>query len=463
MPTQFFLALTIVLFVIAIKRESQAKSPISAASWITFIWVVLASIRPISSFLYPGQSMAFQQFFSWEQGTVDLIQSNPLERNMRIALMIVGLIILYKRRNRFTLHFGENAWICLFYLYTLVSIGWAVYPAIAFKRWIRLAGDAVIALLLLTEDDSAATLERIVWRTAAILLPLSLFLVKFSDRLGRIYTPWGTQMWVGVAGHKNSLGELCAYTGIVLVWRCLKRWPKVDGFDALLLAIAGYLLVGSRCSTASIVLLVGLVLLMVQSRMKGNIRKFNRVVIITLLSVLILQGLAIVFFNSSLAPMLFSAAGRDTSFTGRVPLWLELINIGLTRPLWGFGYTSFWLDREAVTELYEKLRWTPTTTHNGYLEIFMNLGLVGLLSLMLLLKRTYKNIMMTYEEDPDFGRLKVVIFTMIVLHNFTESTLGMPNALLWLLLLFSAIVVRTKTNKESNTMPESALTFSADL
>jgi O-antigen ligase len=344
---------------------------------------------------------------------------------------------------------SENGWLIAFCVLCLFSLLWSEEPGTALKRWIRLAGDVIVIVLILTERDPEETIYRIMRRMGILFLPLSVLLIRFYDQLGRIYTLYGTQMWVGVADHKNSLGALCAFTGIVLVWRGLTQWPKVDWLNAGLVAVAVYLLLGSRSSTAAVVFVLGAVLLVVQSRIKKDVRKFNRAIIALLIVLLVLQVIAVFFLNKSLVPIFFSAAGRDSSLTGRVPLWQKLIEMGNRAPLMGRGFTSFWLSNDRVMEVWRTFTDTPLTAHNGYIDIYLDLGIIGLLILFFLLAQTYRSIMRSFEDSPKLGQLKIVLFAMVFFHNFTESTFARPFAFLWLLFLLSSIVVRAKPSGET--------------
>jgi hypothetical protein len=172
--------------------------------------------------------VGFNQSIAWQQGRVEITQNNPLDRNVIIILMVLGLVVLMRRLSQFQIKLSNNSWLFAFFILCLISVIWSGYPDLALKRWMRLAGDIIVVLLILTEREPKEGVFRIMRRVAILLLPLSVLLVKFYGQMGRIYTPFGGQMWVGVADHKNSLGELCAFMGIVLVWRNLKKWPKVD-------------------------------------------------------------------------------------------------------------------------------------------------------------------------------------------------------------------------------------------
>jgi len=445
------LVLTVAFIVYALRLDLRQGQRFSAGMWISFAWIAIIASRPVIYWVHPNLFVGFSQRIAWEQQrNIEIIQSNPLDRNIVILLMALGLIVLMGRRRSFRLKVSDNGWLIAFFAYCLISIVWSDYPGAIFKKWIRFIGDATIILLILTEAHAEEKVYWIFRRIAILLLPLSALLAKFYPEMGRIYTVYGTQMWVGVAGHKNSLGFLCAFTGIVLIWRNLAKWPKVDFLDVGLLALTAYLLRGARSTTSIIVFLLGTVLLAAQSWMKWDFRKLNRAIIIGLCALLIVQVLAVSFVGRSIAPGVFAAAGKDASLTGRIPLWRELIKIGGRTPIHGYGFASFWLNPTRLSELWHRVNWTPTTAHNGYIEVFLDLGIVGLLILALLLVQTYKNIIRSFDDNPELSKLKVVLFTMIFFHNFSESSYGMPSALLWLLFLLSSIVIRTKPGEETD-------------
>ena len=447
--SQLALVLTIVFVLYALRRDFRLGRRFTPGTWISFLWLSLSATRPLIYWVHPGAFAAFGEMAAWEQGRIEIIKNNPLDRNVLIALIILGLIILIRRRHHFQLRLSDNAWLAVFVVLCLVSVLWADEPSTVFKRWIRLIGDVIVILLILTEKEPEEAVYRIMRRMAILFLPLSVLLVRFYGDLGRIYTLYGTQMWVGVADHKNSLGALCAFTGIVLVWRGLAKWPKVDWIDAGLVAVAVYLLLGSRSSTAAVVFVLGALLLAVQSLIKGDPRKLNRAIVSGLVVLLVLQIIMVFFLNKSLAPVFFSAAGRDSTFTGRVPLWQKLIAMGGRKPLVGSGFTSFWLNDDRVAEVWRTFTDTPMTAHNGYIDIFLDLGILGLLVALFVMAQTYKNILRWHESEPNLSKLRIVLFTMVFFHNFTESTWGKPFAFLWLLFLLSSLVVRARPDLES--------------
>ena len=250
--------LTVAFIIYGLSQDYRQGRSFSPGMWISLAWIAISATRPLIYWLHPNLFVGFSQRIAWEQQhNIEIAQGNPLDRNIVIILMVLGLVVLLRRRPQFRLKLANNGWLIAFFAYCLISVLWSEFPGIVFKKWIRFIGDVVVVLLILTEVRSEEGFYRIMRWMAIVCLPLSALFAKFYPALGRIYTVTGTQMWVGVTGHKNMLGILCAFTGIVLVWRNLARWPKVDFLDAALIALDIYLLLGSKSTTSVIVFLMG--------------------------------------------------------------------------------------------------------------------------------------------------------------------------------------------------------------
>jgi exopolysaccharide production protein ExoQ len=457
---QIALPLYLAFLIVALKRDFKEHRSVSSALWIPFLWIADCATKPLDLWLFPHQAVAFSQRIAWEQRLtgIEVFQSNPLERIFFIVLMVAGLIVLSKRMRDFSFRLKENAGVAIFFLYALVSVSWSDYQGLAIKRWIRLVGDLIMVMIILTEASPRDGLDQILRRFAILFIPLSIVLIKYNETIGRIYTTYGRQMWIGVTGHKNQLGQLCAICGIFLLRRLLNKWPRIDPLDAFLFLLTAYLIVGSDSETAVMISSLGFLMVFILFFLKGDTKKFRRVTIFSFIFALALQGVSIAFFNTSVMDLFFSSTGRDASFTGRVPLWQELIRIGRQRPILGSGYGSFWSSR-AVYGLWEKVHWTPVSSHNGYIDIFMNLGLIGLLALFIFLFYAYRNISRSIETDREFGNLNFVFFIVILIQNIMEATLSVANSFLWILILMTSVLI---TRRPAQGDEEPGDTFSRD-
>jgi len=128
--------------------------------------------------------------------------------------------------------------------------------------------------------------------------------------------------------------------------------------------------------------------------------------------------------------------GRRPDLTTRVPMWEDLLSL-VKNPLIGFGYESFWLgDRRQ----YMNEHWgIVSQAHNGYLEMYLNLGLIGVLFLVIWVFWGLKNIFRHLKVDYPDGIFRLCFLLIIVIYNYTEATFyGVSN--LWLLFFVAAMV-----------------------
>src|SRR5262249_36453557 len=165
----------------------------------------------------------------------------------------------------------RNLWLTVFLAYCGVSIMWSDFPVAAFKRWIKLLGLPMMVLILATEPDPREAIVRLMKRSAYVLVPFSILLIKYYPQLGRAFDPWlGDPSNTGVTTNKNELGYICLILGFFFFWHLLttlRREKTPERQKELLLIGAffymiGWLLfmAGSATSTVSLVLGMSIVL-----------------------------------------------------------------------------------------------------------------------------------------------------------------------------------------------------------
>jgi O-antigen ligase len=111
--------------------------------------------------------------------------------------------------------------------------------------------------------------------------------------------------------------------------------------------------------------------------------------------------------------------GRDVTLTGRTELWADLLSLNPSR-WFGAGFESFFLGYR-LDVLWNKYWWQPNEAHNGYLEVYLNLGLIGLSLLFVVLLSGYRRMIAAYQQDQTSGMLLAALFVVILIYNTTES------------------------------------------
>ena len=79
----------------------------------------------------------------------------------------------------------SNAPLVILLLFCAASVAWSDFPLVAFKRWVKAAGNVTMVLVVLTEIDATAAVRRLFTRTAFLVIPASILLIYFYPALGR--------------------------------------------------------------------------------------------------------------------------------------------------------------------------------------------------------------------------------------------------------------------------------------
>jgi O-antigen ligase len=144
--------------------------------------------------------------------------------------------------------------------------------------------------------------------------------------------------------------------------------------------------------------------------------------------------------------LLVSSLGRDTTLTGRTGLWAQLVSMN-SAPLLGTGFETFWLGprAEAIWRIYW---WHPNQAHNGYLEILLNLGGVGVLLLGVQVVGGYINVTRSLRDGQAFGRFRLALLMAALLLNVTEAAFKVMHPV-WIAFLIAAANLREPTEAVS--------------
>jgi O-antigen ligase len=419
-----------ILGLFVLDRDSKAQT--SKALWIPVMWLSISSSRMVSQWL--GGSIV--------ESADQLVEGNPLDARVYAALLAAGLIVLLTRRSRVKAFLQANWPILIFLAYCALSVWWSDYPLVAFKRWTKALGDLAMILIVLTDDEPVAALKRILARSGFVLMPLSILFIKYYPALARAYSPWnGTAYNTGVATGKNGLGVICLVFGLASVWRLLEAVRNEEGtrrvrsiiVHGTVIAQALWLFHMADSATSLACFLIGSILIAVTS-----LRTFmQRPAVVHLL---VAGMLLVVVYGTLLNPSagLTDMVGRDSTLTGRTALWDELVPLAVN-PWTGAGYGSFWLG-ERLEAIWRINWWHPLQAHNGYIEIFLDLGWVGLALLGLVMACGYRNVFRLLGGDSETVNLRLAYLVVAAAFNLTEFAFKEIHPI-WIVFLLAVIAV----------------------
>lgn len=411
-------------------RDRSART--SRALWIAVVWWLLACTRSVGQWLQLGAPMD-------QQAPDQMLEGSPIDLLVYSGLLALGLLVLVKRRKQALERLQGNGPIIVFFLYCAVSIFWSDYPEVAFKRWIKALGDLVMVLVVLSDREPYAAFERLLARITYLLIPLSILLIKFYPAIGRGYGRWtGHTFYNGVALNKNGLGAICLLCGLATVWRLLMVYQDRNGtartrqlmvHGVILMMVLWLFWLVNSMTSLSCFIIGSAILLLGNHRAVINSPGKVHVIIATIL----LVTTSVLFLN--LSPDALEAIGRNPTLTDRTDIWALLISVS-DNSLVGTGFESFWLGPR-LEKIWSVYSWAPREAHNGYLEIFLNLGLVGVALLAVVMAIGYRRVIAAFRYNSQVGSLMLAYFTVGAVYNFTEAAFFRMMTPVWMFLLLA--------------------------
>jgi O-antigen ligase len=141
------------------------------------------------------------------------------------------------------------------------------------------------------------------------------------------------------------------------------------------------------------------------------------------LAIVLAGGLFMLFGGGSLVS---SALGRGEGLSGRTEIWAAGI-AAVGSPVIGTGFESFWISPNAEKVRHRLLVlgwWEPeglNEAHNGYLEVYLNLGWIGVFLIILILINSYRCAGNAFRRDPEFGGLMLAYIATGTFYSLTEA------------------------------------------
>ena len=401
-------------------RDPEART--SKALWVRVIYVLIISSRPVGAwFAGPTQPIA-----------VDGIYSDPLGQAIDLVLLALALAALVARGKKVGSVLRTSGPILLFFSYAGLSILWSDFPYVTFKHWFKGVEDVVMVLVVVDDGDPVMAVKRLLTRSGFILIPLSLLFSMYYPSLGRVFTKSFEAEYVGVTEQKNQLGIICMIFGLASVW-CILRVYRDRATSArsrqllvhgAMLGMVIWLLTMSHSLTSSICLiLAGTVMALVSARSGAKSARVH------LLSAAAVCSALIPLF---LVRSLVESFGRDATLSGRTDIWQSVIGL-VQNPWLGAGYETFLMGPRLVVlrKLYQN---SLQEAHNGYLEIYLNLGWVGVLLFAFLLITGYQKVVAAVDREPAVGSLSLAFLIAVAINGLTEAPFRMMTATIFFLL-----------------------------
>ena len=318
---------------------------------------------------------------------------------------------------------------------TFFSILWSQDAWLTFRRSIALALTLVFGVYFASRFKLREQFRLLAWAFFACII-FSLF----SELLG-LNPDVRTPGWNGVFFNKVEFGRNMALSALVFLF-----WGKVDP-EHKALARAGFvastvLVFPARDMTSLLVLAFSLMLL---PYLHLALRRSWLWATGGMVSLLV-SGIFFVSYAATNLEKLTGWFGKDPTLTGRVPLWILSTAMALRRPWLGYGFNAFWLPNETYTHrIWQLLHWMPPHAHNGILELWLELGIVGTgLFLAVFVYYVAKAVNFLRQTSDPAAAWPLVFLVFLFLASLTESEFLGSNSVTFILYVAVAATVCTK-------------------
>jgi exopolysaccharide production protein ExoQ len=414
-----------------LNRDESVRT--SKALWLPVVYLWILGSRPLSVWLGGAGS---------DTGDTQL-DGSPIDAAFFGILLIAATFVLIHRGRRVRALLESNGPILIYFSFCLLSLFWSDFPGVALKRWIKATGDVMMILIIVTDEQPVAALSRLFSRTGFILVPLSLLYIKYYPSLGRSYDAWtGFQTNNGLTLNKNILGVITFVVVLGALWRLLavlksEELPPHRGRTLLaqgtLLALGILLLISANSATSNVCCMIGAGLMLATSL---RFTRRHAAIVHVLVLLLAVSATSVILLGGGASAA--RALGRNPTLTGRTDIWAAVIPLAPS-PLLGAGFESFWLSPQVHERLWTLIPGLPLNeAHDGYIEIYLELGWVGLAAIALIFVTGYRRSVMAFRRSPGLGGLMIAYVLSAMIYSVTEAGFRMMHPM-WIFFLLAVV------------------------
>lgn len=371
------------------------------------------------------------------EATVDPAEGDPF---LRLVLLLgysvaIGSFFLrvYPMYHHFLEFVKKTYLVWLLLLWAGLSFLWSDDPSLTLRRWVAALLTTLYAVVLAVRYDYARWLLLLSSALGIALLASLISSVFFPD-LGVMFDERGIYAWRGIFVHKNILGVVAALSFLTFLIFSERGDPFFKRILILVgLGMAAYLLYRTD-SKASLAVLLGSLLALIVAYVGYKQHRIR----------LAYFGFVLIFlaFASGIAlqqaEQMFLLLGRDVTLTGRTLLWEEVWYYIQERMYTGYGLGVFWALPQYGGTIAATEGWFASHSHNGYMDVWLDLGLPGLLlaSGMLFLSwfRWWRAYLATGSVEALFWLQNL---SFVFTYNFVESAFLKGNSFVWVLLVMA--------------------------
>lgn len=373
------------------------------------------------------------------------ISSIDLSINAKLGLLfyLVTFVLLGMRWKRTLTIFSSNLLLSILLVIVCFSYFWSINPDQTMRFSVYAVGTTGIGLYLATRYTLAEQMRILTW-TYGILLILSLLFAVAIPQYG-IMTGVHESALRGVFTHKNQFGAFMAPGGVIFLLNAL-RSDRHSWFYWSLLVLNCAAMVMSQSLTALATFTTMLTLCLIYRIFRWR----YEVMVSAILAVTIMCFVGLIIVAGYIgSDSLLNSLGRDMTLSGRTYIWQYVWDQIQLRPWFGYGLSAFWNGYDGPSGYVQlAMRIAIIYAHNGFLDIWLSIGLVGFSVFVIgFFSTTAQSLALLRKTNSPAGFWPLLFLTYILLSNLTEGTISNFNSSYWAIyaaISYSLVVAKSR-------------------
>jgi exopolysaccharide production protein ExoQ len=359
-----------------------------------------------------------------EAGQTSEESSSWIGKIVALLIYLLALFLLVRHCKGFIGNILRERYVLAIVALAICSAYWSDNPRLSLLRGFALIGTSLFGVYFASRYDLREQIRLLAWMCGIAMFCSFIFgwfdLGQSGDQI--------KDAWFGIYQQKNVLGRIMAFGAVVFLF--FGRINKPRRWLAWSCAMLCMVLIVLAKSNSALAVLSGtVVMLAVFAAFRRSVRRG--------LMLLSLVGTAVVSLIYWVVTHLQEASqlvGRSLTLTGRLTMWILCFAMALRRPWLGYGFNAFWQGREGPSaRIARALDFTALHAHNGFLEILLDLGLVGLLVFGIgFVIYVWRACSLLRKPRLEFA-WPLMCLTFVFLANLTEGPLVSRNDFFWVL------------------------------
>ena len=343
----------------------------------------------------------------------------------QLLINSVIVLLLVRHGRELVRCIGAMQWTAAIIVLALLSTVWSQAPWLTIRRAIPFGLAALFGLYFAARFPVRKQLS-ILWVTMILVSLGTIALATAFPKIGWDASPGHTGDWQGVFTQKNACGRVMVLATALTL--CMKG-SNVRKWMSLVLFTFVLIMSGSRGAWVIDTALIGAWAL---QRIIRRLDKKGRAVALCGMAAVLS---ACAYLGMGYFPEIMQMLGRNATLTGRTAIWGQVWLAIVKHPLLGYGFSAFWQGlRGQSFHIILALHFVVLHAHNGFLEIWLELGGIGLLLFILSYLRAWRKIWPAISSERGWDAawmFCVLVFSL--LYNIDENTVLIFNGVFWIL------------------------------